>query len=114
MSKGRISGEAKEILGIRLYGSRAHRLRDTPVHDWESDSEQDAWHDSGLLSWVLEATSIRGLWEDFCFPNISTIPSCFYYFCPGREVDRSGLMAEVQKPYCNFEVICIKVGMHTL
>ena len=57
---------------------------------------------------------IRGLWEDFCFPNISTIPSCFYYFFPGREVDRSGLMAEMQKPYCNFEVICIKVGMHML
>ena len=86
LGKGRISGEVKEGLGIRLSGSGAHRLRDTPVHDWESDSEEDGLHDSGLLSWVLEAISIRGLWEDFCFPNRSTIPSCFYCFCPGREL----------------------------
>lgn len=40
-AKAEFSGEVKEGLGIRLYGSGAHRLRDTSVHDWESDSEED-------------------------------------------------------------------------
>lgn len=69
----------------------------------------------GEFFWTsMEATLTGEFLESTSFPDVSNTTLCFHCICPGRTVDRCGLMPEVvSNPSCTLEVISMRVGIHT-